>query len=139
MEIEARRQSDKRVEDLTNRLDIIQETLDRLLQQQNANSTPHGSNNAPQVVTINLYLLQFSLWQCNNCSMVFTLIQSLRASPTYHDEEVHEEQEQDARSYARDDMADMHLYDDDDFLSKRVVLREEQHNEVISFVFLLGL
>lgn len=74
MEIEARRQSDKRVEDLTNRLDIIQETLDRLLQQQNANSTPHGSNNAPQVVTINLYLLQFSLWQCNNCSMVFTLI-----------------------------------------------------------------
>jgi len=63
----------------------------------------------------------------------------LRASPTYHDEEVHEEQEQDARSYARDDMADMHLYDDDDFLSKRVVLREEQHNEVISFVFLLRL
>ena len=61
MEIEARRQSDKRVEDLTNRLDIIQETLYRLLQQQNANSTPHGSNNAPQVVTVNLYLLHFSL------------------------------------------------------------------------------
>jgi len=74
MEIETRRQSDKRVEDLTNRLDIIQETLDRLLQQQNANSTPHGSNNAPQVVTVNLYLLHFSLWHCNNCSMVFTLI-----------------------------------------------------------------
>jgi hypothetical protein len=34
----------------------------------------------------------------------------LRAAPTYHDEEVHEEeQEQDARSYAGDDMADMHL------------------------------
>jgi hypothetical protein len=58
MEIEARRQSDKRVEDQTNRLDIIQETLDRLLQQQ-TNSTPHGSNNAPQVVTVNLYLLNF--------------------------------------------------------------------------------
>ena len=63
----------------------------------------------------------------------------MRAAPTYHDEEVHEEQEQDARSYAGDDMADMHLYDDDDFLSRRVVLREEQHNEVISFVSLLGL
>ena len=62
----------------------------------------------------------------------------MRAAPTYHDEEVHEEQE-DARSYAGDDMADMHLYDDDDFVSRRVVLREEQHNEVISFVFLLGL
>ena len=61
MDIEARRQSDKnkRVEDLTNHLDIIQETLERLMQQQNANSTPHGSNNAPQVVTINLYLLHF--------------------------------------------------------------------------------
>ena len=57
----------------------------------------------------------------------------MRAAPTYHDEEVHEEeQEQDARSYVGDDMADMHLYDDDDFLSRRVVLREEQHNEVIS-------
>jgi len=65
--------------------------------------------------------------------MVFTLIYNLRATPTYHDEEVHEEQEQDARSYAGDDdMADMHLHDDDDFLSIRVVLREEQHNEVIS-------
>ena len=65
--------------------------------------------------------------------MVFTLIYNLRAAPTYHDEEVHEqEQEQDARSYAGDDdMADMHLHDDD-FLSIRVVLREEQHNEVIS-------
>ena len=71
--------------------------------------------------------------------MVFTLIYNLRATPTYHDEEVHEEQEQDARSYAGDDMADMHLYDDDDFLSRWVVLREEQHNEVISFVFLLRL
>jgi len=59
MEIEACRQSDKRVEDLTNHLDIIQETLDRLLQQQNANSTPHGSNNAPHVVTVNFYLLHF--------------------------------------------------------------------------------
>ena len=47
MEIEARRESDRKVEDLTNRLDIIQQTLDRLIQQQNANSTPHGSNNAP--------------------------------------------------------------------------------------------
>jgi len=57
----------------------------------------------------------------------------LRAAPTYHDEEVHEEeQEQDATSYVGDDMADMHLYDDDDFLSRRVVLREEQHSEVIS-------
>ena len=64
----------------------------------------------------------------------------MRAAPTYHDEEVHEEeQEQDARSYAGDDMADMHLHDGDDFLSRRVVLREEQHNEVISFVFLLRL
>jgi hypothetical protein len=36
-------------------------------------------------------------------------------------------EEQDARSYAGDDMADMHLHDDDDFLSRRVVLREEQH------------
>ena len=74
MEIEARRQSDKRVEDLTNRLDIIQETLDRLLQQQNANSTPHGSNSAAHVVTINLYILHFCHCQCNNCSTVFTLI-----------------------------------------------------------------
>ena len=49
MEIEAHRESDRKVEDLTNRLDIIQQTLDRLIQQQNANSTPHGSNNAPQV------------------------------------------------------------------------------------------
>ena len=65
--------------------------------------------------------------------MVFTLIYNLRAAPTYHDEEVHEqEQEQDARSYAGDDdMADMHLHDDD-FLSIRVVLQEEHHNEVIS-------
>jgi ABC-type Zn2+ transport system substrate-binding protein/surface adhesin len=59
----------------------------------------------------------------------------LRAAPTYHDdeeeEEEEEEQEQDARSYAGDDMADMHLHDHDDFLSRRVVLREEQHNEVI--------
>jgi len=55
-------------------------------------------------------------------------------------EEVHEEeQEQDARSYAGDDMGDMHIDDEDDFLSRRVVLREEQHNEVISFVFLLRL
>ena len=50
----------------------------------------------------------------------------MRAAPTYHDEEVHEEQEQDARSYVGDDMADMHLYDDDDFVSRLVVLREEQ-------------
>jgi len=47
MGIEARRESDRKVEDLTNRLDIIQQTLDRLIQQQNPNSTPHGSNNAP--------------------------------------------------------------------------------------------
>ena len=47
MEIEAHRESDRKVEDLTNRLDIIQQTLDRLIQQQNPNSTPHGSNNAP--------------------------------------------------------------------------------------------
>jgi hypothetical protein len=59
MEIEARRQSDKIGEDLTNHLDKIQETIDRLMQQQNANSTPHGSNNAPQVVTVNLSLLHF--------------------------------------------------------------------------------
>jgi hypothetical protein len=60
----------------------------------------------------------------------------LRAAPTYHDEEVHEEEEEeeeeDARSYAGDDMADMPLHDDDYFLSRRVVLQEEQHNEVIS-------
>ena len=57
----------------------------------------------------------------------------MRAAPTYHDEEVHEEEEeQDARSHAGDDMADMHLHDGDDFLSRRVVLREEQHSEVIS-------
>jgi len=74
MDIEARWQSDKRVKDLTNRLDIIQETLDRLLQQQNANSTPHGSNSAAHVVTINLYILHFCHCQCNNCSTVFTLI-----------------------------------------------------------------
>ena len=60
-------------------------------------------------------------------------MQNLRAAPTYRDEEVlEEEEEQDARSYAGDDMADMHLHDDDDFLSRRVVLRGEQHNEVIS-------
>ena len=59
-------------------------------------------------------------------------MQNLRAAPTYRDEEVlEEEEEQDARSYAGDDMADMHLHDDD-FLSIRVVLQEEHHNEVIS-------
>lgn len=65
MEIEARRQSDKKVEDLTNRLDKLQETMDRWMQRQlsfqNASSTPHGSNNTPQVVTVNLYLLYFFL------------------------------------------------------------------------------
>lgn len=61
MEIEARREADRKVEDLSNRLEIIQQTLNRLMEQQNANSTPHGSNNAPQVATVNLYLLLFSL------------------------------------------------------------------------------
>jgi len=61
MEIEARRESDRKVEDLSSRLEIIQQTLDRLLQQQNANSTPHGSNNEPQVAIVNLYFLLFSL------------------------------------------------------------------------------
>ena len=60
-------------------------------------------------------------------------MQNLRAAPTYRDEEVlEEEEEQDARSYAGDDMGDMHIDDEDDFLSRRVVLREEQHSEVIS-------
>jgi hypothetical protein len=61
MEIEARRESDRRVEDLTNRLDLMQETLNRLLQQQNGNNTPHGSNNASEVIIVILYLLYFSL------------------------------------------------------------------------------
>jgi hypothetical protein len=61
MEIEARRESDRKVEDLSSRLEIIQQTLDRLMQQQNANSTPHGSNSAQQVAIVNLYFLLFSL------------------------------------------------------------------------------
>jgi len=56
----------------------------------------------------------------------------LRAAPTYHNEVHEEDQEQDARSYAGDDMGDMHIDDEDDFLSRRVVLQEEQHSEVIS-------
>jgi hypothetical protein len=61
MEIEARQESDRKVEDLSSRLEIIQQTLDRLMQQQNANSTPHGSNSAQQVAIVNLYFLLFSL------------------------------------------------------------------------------
>ena len=61
MEIEARRESDRKVEDLSSRLEIIQQTLDRLMQQQNANGTTHGSNSAPQVAIVNLYFLLFCL------------------------------------------------------------------------------
>ncbi len=51
MEIEARRQADKKVEALENRLDSLQQKLDMLIQlHQNGHSTQNGSNNSALVV-----------------------------------------------------------------------------------------
>jgi hypothetical protein len=58
MEIEARRQADKKVEALESRLDNMQQLLEKLLQQQqNPSSTPNGSNNSPHVVIGHSFVL----------------------------------------------------------------------------------
>jgi hypothetical protein len=61
MEIEARRQADKKVEALESRLDNMQQLLEKLLQQQqNPSSTPNGSNNSPHVVILLYYTFIFN-------------------------------------------------------------------------------
>lgn len=63
MEIEARRQSDKKVEVLESRLDNMQQLLEKLLQQQqNPSSTPNGSNSSPHVVTDPSFVLYIFLF-----------------------------------------------------------------------------
>jgi hypothetical protein len=63
MEIEARRQSDKKVEALESCLDNMQQLLEKLLQQQiNPSSTPNGSNSSAHVVTGHSFVLYIPLF-----------------------------------------------------------------------------
>ncbi|XP_025819044.1 uncharacterized protein LOC112895311 [Panicum hallii] len=101
MEIEARRQSDKKVEALESRLDNMQQLLEKLLQQQiNPSSTPNGSNSSAHV----------------NRPTIGEQLEN------HHD---------DMGSRAEDEIDNMHLSDDENLLMTRhsVFFPEEPHHE----------